>query len=158
LIAQFSSPAGPGSGDFGSLLLRPTISLHHVSAMERFDFSSKDEKSHSFARVIADRLSQPDFIWSTYSVSNSGLDRNEAGFRSLDQPDSSTEPPLRVSRGIHPGFDPLESRASLQCAKNLLAGTPSSFNFSLSRAALQSGNLILPELARSYRIGSLPHI
>jgi hypothetical protein len=79
LLAEFPGPIAPGSGDFGSLLLRPTISLDHVNALERLDFTSKDEKSHSFARLIADRLSQRDFIWSPYPAFTSGLDRNETG-------------------------------------------------------------------------------
>jgi hypothetical protein len=225
LISQFAAPIPSGSGDFGSLLLRPTVSLDHFNGLERLDFSSNDEKSHSFARLIADRLSQPDFIWSPYSAFRSGLDRNETGlglstsitprpnrlyeFRAGYTQDSigwnrahpeipllmvplsgssfkfgspasytfhdngktiETASNLAFTTGPHnlkfgasylvrwpetdfstPNWPIAYTFLSTNSYQQLISGTPSGFLFSLSRAALRSGNLVSPELARNYR-------
>ncbi len=95
IFTRFPGPIAPGSGDLGSLLLRPTVSINQIDALERIDFVSKDGRNHSFARLIADRFSQPDFIWTPYPAFRSGLDRNETGVAFSDiltpHPDWSEE-------------------------------------------------------------------
>ncbi len=79
LFSRFPGPVAPGNGLTGTVYLRPEDAFSRVDGLDRVDWNAASNRQHAFAKVIVDRLTEPDFIWSTYPDFRSALDRNVSG-------------------------------------------------------------------------------
>ncbi|HTR36327.1 MAG TPA: TonB-dependent receptor [Bryobacteraceae bacterium] len=77
LLTQYPTPATtPGSGLVTQETLTPPVSLNRTLAIERLDYDPANGKDRLMGRVLINRLSQPDFIWSPYQGFDSPLNQD----------------------------------------------------------------------------------
>jgi hypothetical protein len=57
-------------------MLAPPIAVNRTLAIERLDYNSPDGKDRLMGRVLINRLTEPDFIWSPYKGFTSALQEN----------------------------------------------------------------------------------
>jgi hypothetical protein len=57
-------------------MLAPPVAVNRILAIERLDYNSPDGKDRLMARVLINRLTEPDFIWSPYKGFTSALTEN----------------------------------------------------------------------------------
>jgi hypothetical protein len=67
LLTQFPAPqVSNGNQPTAQLTLTPPVSVDRYLAIERLDYASRDGKDRVMGRVLINRLSRPEFIWSPY--------------------------------------------------------------------------------------------
>lgn len=77
LLMQYPTPATTqGNGVLTQETLSPPVSLNRTLAIERLDYNPANGKDRLMGRVLINRISEPDFIWSPYPGFNSGLDQD----------------------------------------------------------------------------------
>jgi hypothetical protein len=57
-------------------MLAPPVAVNRTLAIERLDYNTPDGKDRLMARVLINRLTEPDFIWSPYKGFTSALREN----------------------------------------------------------------------------------
>jgi Carboxypeptidase regulatory-like domain/TonB-dependent Receptor Plug Domain len=78
LLTEFPSPitnaatTAPTQVD----MLAPPVAVNRILAIERLDYNTPDGKERLMARVLINRLTEPDFIWSPYKDFISPLHEN----------------------------------------------------------------------------------
>jgi hypothetical protein len=78
LLTEFPSPVTSSAN--GALTqvesLAPPVAVNRILAIERLDYNTPDGKERAMARVLINRLTEPDFIWSPYQAFISALNEN----------------------------------------------------------------------------------
>jgi hypothetical protein len=57
-------------------MLAPPVAVNRILAIERLDYNTPDDKERLMGRVVINRLTEPDFIWSPYKDFISALHEN----------------------------------------------------------------------------------
>jgi hypothetical protein len=74
LLTEFPAPVVTTGNLFTApLTLAPPVAVNRALAIERLDYSQPNGKDRVLARVLINRISEPDFIWSPYKDFISGL-------------------------------------------------------------------------------------
>jgi hypothetical protein len=78
LLTEFPSPVtNTSTAAFTQVeMLAPPVAINRSLAIERLDYNSPDGKNRAMARVLINRLTEPDFIWSPYKDFISALHEN----------------------------------------------------------------------------------
>ena len=77
LLTQFPAPSVTNGNLFAApLVLAPPVAVNRLLAIERADYNRPDGKDRWMGRILINRLSQPDFIWSPYPDFISALHQN----------------------------------------------------------------------------------
>ncbi len=77
LLTEFPAPIVTNGNLFAApLTLAPPVAVNRALAIERMDYVRPDGKNRLMGRVLINRLSEPDFIWSPYPDFISALHQN----------------------------------------------------------------------------------
>lgn len=78
LLTEFPSPVTNAAGNTLTQIdmLAPPVGVNRILAIERLDYSPAGGKDRLMARVLINRLTEPDFIWSPYKSFVSPLIEN----------------------------------------------------------------------------------
>ena len=77
LLTEFPAPAVTNGNLFTApLTLAPPVAVNRALAIERLDYNRPNGQDRIMGRVLINRLSQPDFIWSPYQDFISALHEN----------------------------------------------------------------------------------
>jgi hypothetical protein len=77
LLTDFPAPVVTNGSRFTApLTLAPPVSVDRLLAIERVDYNRPNGKDRLMGRVLVNRLSRPDFIWSPYQDFISALHQN----------------------------------------------------------------------------------
>ncbi len=68
LLSMYPGPVIHSQNLTAPLTLSPPVVLDRLLALERGDYASKSGKDRLMARLVLDRLKEPDFNWSPYSA------------------------------------------------------------------------------------------
>ncbi|HYL39120.1 MAG TPA: carboxypeptidase regulatory-like domain-containing protein [Bryobacteraceae bacterium] len=96
LLTEFPAPVVKnGNLTTAQLALAAPVAVDRYLAIERLDYTSRDGKDRVMGRVLVNRLSQPDFIWSPYKDFVSPLNEYTwaaaASYTRLVQPNLTNE-------------------------------------------------------------------
>ena len=77
LLTQFPAPVNATGGALTAIeTLSPPVGVNRTLAIERLDYNTPDGKDRLMGRVLINRLTEPDFIWSPYKDFISALHEN----------------------------------------------------------------------------------
>ena len=77
LLTEFPAPVVTSGNLFTApLTLAPPVAVNRTLAIERLDYNQPDGKDRVMGRVLLNRVSEPDFIWSPYKDFISALHQN----------------------------------------------------------------------------------
>lgn len=157
LLSRFSAPVAPGPGLLGNVTLRPSVSIDHADAVQRGDLNSR-ENTHSFLRLIVDRLSQPDFSWSPYSAFRSDLDRRETALGAATnwapRPNRTYEFRMSYSQDSI-GWNRAHPEIPLLATQGYTFGSPLSYTFQDRGKTIEVGaNLAFTQGRHALRFGA----
>jgi hypothetical protein len=79
LLTEFPAPVLNVAGLTGTYSVAQPVVVDRLIALERGDYTTKSGRDHIMARLVIQRLSEPDFIWSPYPAFVSGLQENTTG-------------------------------------------------------------------------------
>jgi hypothetical protein len=79
LLTEFPSPLVTNTPAYSEVeMLAPPVAVNRTLAIERLDYSTPHGKERLMGRVLINRLTEPDFIWSPYQDFISALHENTA--------------------------------------------------------------------------------
>ena len=77
LLTEFPSPLVTNTPAYSAVeMLAPPVAVNRTLAIERLDYNTPDGKERLMGRVLINRLTEPDFIWSPYQDFVSSLHEN----------------------------------------------------------------------------------
>lgn len=77
LLTEFPSPVTSTTAALSVVeTLAPPVALDRILAIERLDYNTPDGKERVMGRVLINRMTEPDFIWSPYKDFISALHEN----------------------------------------------------------------------------------